>query len=189
MASLALVNSREYQVVEHRASLDGLTKCHNRLFLEENLPAEVDRADRLGYPLAMIMVDVDNLKLINDEKGHPIGDKVLQHLVKVLRRNSRETDWIARYGGDEFVVVLPGCPEKHLKRLSKKIQSDLDQSSKPVEYSISIGGAVRQPGMGGADQLLQFADEAERRAKRAGGGMARLHREAARSPELKGDGR
>lgn len=176
IAALALANSQNFQVVEQKASLDGLTGAHNRLFLDENLAQEVERADRLGYPLAVMMVDVDDLKGINDRHGHLAGDDVLKHLVGVLNSNSRETDWVARYGGDEFVVILPGCPEPILERLAERIKTATSQHDLDLTYSVSIGGAVRWPGAGGAEELLQFADDAERSAKEGGGAALNVHK-------------
>jgi diguanylate cyclase (GGDEF)-like protein/PAS domain S-box-containing protein len=169
VASLALANSRDYRFVEHKATIDGLTGAHNRLFLEENLPIELERADRLGYSMALMMVDVDDLKGINDTHGHLQGDQVLCKLVSVLRKNSRETDWVARYGGDEFVVVLPGCPVSHLERLGENIQRAISEDPDDFTFSVSIGGTVRNAGAGGASELLRAADKAERTAKEYGG--------------------
>ncbi|MFP3853363.1 MAG: diguanylate cyclase domain-containing protein [Anaerolineales bacterium] len=187
VASLALANSRNYQLVEKMATIDGLTGAHNRLFLEESLPEEIERADRLGYPLAVLMVDVDDLKGINDQHGHLKGDEVLKTLVVVLQRCTRETDWVARYGGDEFLVVLPGCSTTNLRRLGEKIQNDLLKTLEEIEFSISIGGAVHEGGKGGTFDLLQRADRAERAAKDQGGDLLLIQEETDLPENLIGD--
>jgi diguanylate cyclase (GGDEF)-like protein len=86
---------------------DPLTGAHNRRFLMEQLPREIERASRYGRQLAVIMCDVDHFKKINDTHGHIIGDEVLKWFVLGLQRTVRACDWVARYGGEEFVVVLP----------------------------------------------------------------------------------
>jgi len=86
---------------------DPLTGAHNRRFLMEQLPREIERASRYGRQLAVIMCDVDHFKKINDTHGHIIGDEVLKWFVSGLQQTVRACDWVARYGGEEFVVVLP----------------------------------------------------------------------------------
>jgi two-component system cell cycle response regulator len=86
---------------------DPLTGAHNRRFLMEQLPREIERAARYGRQLSVIMCDVDHFKKINDTHGHIIGDEVLKWFVSGLQRTVRACDWVARYGGEEFVVVLP----------------------------------------------------------------------------------
>jgi diguanylate cyclase (GGDEF)-like protein len=86
---------------------DPLTGAHNRRFLMEQLPREIERAARYGRLLSVVMCDVDHFKKINDTHGHIIGDEVLKWFVSGLQRSVRACDWVARYGGEEFVVVLP----------------------------------------------------------------------------------
>ena len=86
---------------------DPLTGAHNRRFLMEQLPREIERAARYGRLLSVVMCDVDHFKKINDTHGHIIGDEVLKWFVSGLQRTVRACDWVARYGGEEFVVVLP----------------------------------------------------------------------------------
>jgi two-component system, cell cycle response regulator len=87
---------------------DALTGAFNRRYLMEQLPREVERCRRYGYPLSVILCDIDHFKRINDAKGHGAGDDVLQHFVARVQRSIRSNcDWIARYGGEEFLLVLP----------------------------------------------------------------------------------
>lgn len=174
VAALALTNSRTFQAMEQLASVDGLTGAYNRRFFEANLSPEVDRAHRLGYPLSMLMIDIDDLKQINDRQGHVAGDQALKHVVALVRRRIRETDWIARYGGDEFAVILPGCSSAHLERLGQELLTELrERDVEGVEGSVralsSIGAACAdEPGFSGSE-LIEAADLAERSAKSAGG--------------------
>jgi len=165
-----LANSRSYQTVERLATVDSLTGAYNRRFLEDNLPGELERAYRMHYPLAMMMIDVDDLKVINDQHGHTQGDEVLRRTVEVVLANVRETDWLVRFGGDEFVVVLPGCSPEHLERLAGKIRGQMAASQQLAEpVSLSLGGAILESGWLTAEELLRAADDAERQAKRDGG--------------------
>ncbi|MGA9533077.1 MAG: diguanylate cyclase [Anaerolineales bacterium] len=174
VATLALVNSRTYQAMERLASVDGLTGAYNRRFLEANLPGEVRRAQQMGYPLSMLMIDIDELKQINDRYGHVAGDQALRHVVDLVRSRIRETDWIARYGGDEFVVLLPGCSLTHLERLAGDMLAELrERDIAGVEASVralSSLGAVCAIGKDYlASELIAQVDRAERSAKSAGG--------------------
>ncbi|HEX9797230.1 MAG TPA: diguanylate cyclase [Anaerolineales bacterium] len=177
VASLALANSRSYQTVERLATVDSLTGAYNRRFLEDNLPDELERAYRMHYPLALMMIDVDNLKAVNDQHGHTQGDEVLRRTVASALQNIRETDWLVRFGGDEFIVVLPGCSPEHLAILADKIQNQLanaEDLAAPV--SLSLGGAILDSGWMAPAELLQAADDAERQAKRDGGNRMILRR-------------
>jgi diguanylate cyclase (GGDEF)-like protein/PAS domain S-box-containing protein len=174
VASLALANSRSYRAMEQLASIDGLTGAFNRRFLEVNLPAEVDRAQRMGYPISALMVDIDELKQINDRHGHVAGDQALMQVVDLVRRRIRETDWIARFGGDEFIVILPGCSLAHLESLANDLLAELrDRDVAGVEESlraVSSIGAVCADGQGySASELIEQVDQAECQAKSSGG--------------------
>lgn len=174
VASLSLANSRSYQAVEQMATRDGLTGAFNRHFLEQNLPIELERAARMGYPVSVLMLDIDDLKQINDRHGHPAGDEVLRQLVTSTTSVIRETDWIARYGGDEFVVVAPGCPREHLAQLCNKIQAAFEAApaidgGQEVAAYLSIGAGASAVGSLDAEALIRAVDQAERSAKAQGG--------------------
>lgn len=93
--------------LKEQAVRDPLTGLHNRRYLDETLPRELARAKREGYPLSIIMIDLDRFKQINDTYGHPAGDEVIKALAEILRHGTREGDVACRYGGEEFVVALP----------------------------------------------------------------------------------
>jgi diguanylate cyclase (GGDEF)-like protein len=174
VGSLALANSSTYRAMERLASIDGLTGAYNRRFFEANLPADVERANRLGYPLSLMMIDIDYLKRINDQRGHVARDRSLQHVVESMRSRIRETDWIARYGGDEFIVLLPGCSAAHLQQLGQDLLSHLRGQDVPgldvgVRVHSSVGAISAKGGSIIASELIKAVDRAELQAKSKGG--------------------
>jgi diguanylate cyclase (GGDEF)-like protein len=177
VASLAIANSQTYDRVQRQATLDSLTGAFNRHFLNQNLRAELGRADRLGYSVGLVMVDVDLLKRVNDEYGHLAGDDVLRAVVDGLRTASRETDWVARYGGDEFAVVLPGCAPEQLPAVAEKLRRSVADSQvrlkdgRNLSVTVSLGGSVFPDLAPDMLQMLSMADANERRAKERGGNL------------------
>lgn len=97
----------EKSALQELATRDPLTGLHNRRFLDAALPRELARSERDGLPLAIIMMDLDHFKLVNDHYGHPAGDQVLKVLAQLLKTGARESDLICRYGGEEFVAIMP----------------------------------------------------------------------------------
>jgi diguanylate cyclase (GGDEF)-like protein/PAS domain S-box-containing protein len=152
---------------------DPLTGLHNRRYLEETLPRELSRAKRMGYPMALVMVDLDHFKRVNDTYGHPTGDAVLKAMASILLHGAREGDIICRYGGEEFLVALPNMTvEKALAR-AKSWQSTLGKTSIQygafsVQITLSAGISAFPDNGADVDTLLHLADEALYRAKANG---------------------
>lgn len=173
-----LRNIRAKQV-EHLALIDPLTRVMNRRSLEARLTLECDRTERTGLPLAVIFLDLDEFKQLNDVHGHLIGDIALNHVGQLLKNNVRKTDAVGRYGGDEFVVVMPACGEAVARFLAIKLrdkivnnplvidgkQISLDASVGTSCYDRDSGAVTAKALMDHADQVM-FEDKRRRKAER-----------------------
>ncbi|MCF4151480.1 diguanylate cyclase [Dethiosulfovibrio sp. F2B] len=154
------------------ANHDQLTKLLNRHALFERLSGEMARSDREGTPLTLGLLDLDHFKRINDTYGHLAGDRVLRSIAKILCRELRPYDVIGRYGGEEFVMVLPGASSEEGYRILDRIRErigdrPLKLDDDRVELTVSMGLAEYRQGMT-MDGLIARADEAMYRAKDAG---------------------
>ena len=151
---------------------DALTFLHNRRQILNLLQNEVNRADRYGTPLSVSMIDIDHFKKINDTFGHTEGDKVLIHIAKLLRQAVRDTDSVGRYGGEEFLVLLPNTNLKkaadQATRLCAFVREDEIPVNKIVHLTISIGIAQYKIGEENWQNLLTRADTAMYKAKHSG---------------------
>lgn len=148
---------------------DYLTNLFNRRYLEETLRREIQRAKRKQVPLGLIMLDVDGFKRINDTLGHAAGDVVLQELGKFLEGHIRQSDIACRYGGDEFVLVMPDASLEVILERTRVLLDSAKQLKTPIPISLSMGIAVfPDNGMDG-ETLLKSADNALYEAKHTGG--------------------
>jgi len=151
---------------------DPLTKLFNRLAYERRLLEEWQRAHRNGTSVAVVVVDLDNFKRINDTLGHPVGDMVLSRVGRELEASMRSYDVVARFGGDEFVALCLGCDPGNIAIPIDRIRGgisclDLSLEECPVPVTASIGAAVRHDGFEGSDprELFSAADECLYHAK------------------------
>jgi diguanylate cyclase (GGDEF)-like protein len=149
---------------------DALTGLHNRRWLEARLHDELARQRRTRKPMALLLLDVDHFKRVNDTLGHAGGDAVLKGVARCLQQGCRGTDALARFGGEEFVVLLPETPLEGALALAEKLRGAVARAAGlPLPVSISIGMAMARVGDGrSADALLQAADGALYAAKAAG---------------------
>jgi diguanylate cyclase (GGDEF)-like protein len=160
--------------LEGVSGTDYLTGVHNRREAEKRLAEDVARAKRSGAVLTVCVVDVNRFKSINDRYGHQAGDVCIQYVANVIRRNIRESDWLARWGGDEFVLVLhDASPFASTELVLQRIVSDLKDSLVRLpqgdELLLTVTmGARRYSGEGDLQDLLTKADEAMYEAKREG---------------------
>jgi diguanylate cyclase (GGDEF)-like protein/PAS domain S-box-containing protein len=178
----ALVRAREALEEANRrlaqlATTDPLTGLHNRRYLHETLSGECRRAARSGAGAAVVMLDVDHFKAVNDTHGHEFGDRVLVELAALLKAEARDTDTVARYGGEEFLIVMPetdaDAAYRAAERLREKVAArSVNKGDLPVHVTISLGVAT---GDGLApDTLIRYADEALYAAKAAGRNCTRV---------------
>ena len=166
------VRALQFQLREE-ATRDALTGLYNRRYLEETLKRELVRAAREGHPLSILMVDIDHFKQLNDTYGHQAGDKVLRATGSLLQQHARTSDIPCRYGGEEFVVVLPDMSLEAAWGRAEQVRRDFADlriafGDAQLAVAMSIGVSV-YPGHGKtADELICAADKALYEAKQTG---------------------
>lgn len=174
--AVALQNARLHAEVQRLAVTDSLTGLHNRRGFFVLGRRELERARRFGRPLAVIMVDIDHFKEINDTLGHAAGDQVLRTLAERLRGALREVDIVGRYGGDEFIVLLPeagpemavSVAERLREKLADPIKLSPSEGGTPLRLTASMGVANTRPQDSNLKGLINQADLAAYKAKRNG---------------------
>ncbi len=156
--------SDERSALQELATHDPLTGLYNRRFLDAALPREFARAAREGKPLAVIMLDLDRFKSINDNFGHPAGDEVLRRLAELLKKGARESDLIFRYGGEEFVAIMPGMSADQALERAESWRKHMEETlvvygDVKIGITLSAGIAVFPNHGNSPSQLLANADE------------------------------
>ena len=179
----ALENARLHEAAALQARSDGLTGLANRRHCEERLLAEVARSERYETPLAIILCDIDEFKAANDTHGHAFGDLVLQRFADVLRETLREIDVCSRWGGEEFLIVLPGTTLPGATEAAERIRTafaalELAAGDATAQMTASFGVAGFVAGVD-ALELIRIADEALYEAKRRGKNRVRVTAETA----------
>ncbi|MEA2123930.1 MAG: hypothetical protein QOI80_712 [Solirubrobacteraceae bacterium] len=157
--------------VHAEARVDVLTGLANRRGFDEAFPRLVERAQLEGRPIAVVSVDIDHFKAVNDTHGHDVGDRVLISVGQTLRERARVLDLVGRVGGEEFVVVLPGLDGQAAHRVAERIRLAISRSGagRHPAITVSAGVAALEPGATAtAEKLLATADAALYDAKRAG---------------------
>lgn len=147
---------------------DSLTGCLNHRSFHEELDAALARSQRTGRPLAVVVLDVDGFKRVNDEHGHPVGDEVLQAVATALRSRTRSGDVVGRTGGDEFGVLLPDATVSEAEGVAERVRHAVGGADSPVAVSASAGLAAAPEHGTASQQVIRAADEALYTAKRAG---------------------
>jgi diguanylate cyclase (GGDEF)-like protein len=162
------------QMMEFKASHDPLTAVWNRAGIMELLRAQLAKAERNNTNLALLMVDVDHFKAVNDTYGHPVGDQVLKYLAEAMTSSIRAYDWLGRHGGEEFLIIAPDCSPEGALALAERLRAHI--AAKPViadghaiTVTVSIGlVTTEQTHLTNPEALLGAADVALYLAKRNG---------------------
>jgi diguanylate cyclase (GGDEF)-like protein len=173
---------RANEVLAQLSITDGLTSLHNHRFFQDHLGREVARAERHGTPLSLVLIDIDDFKLLNDRHGHATGDAVLRRIAEVLSDGIRDADLLARYGGEEFVLVAPGTDLAGAASLAEKLRLEVSETVFDVDgtgslrITVSIGVAAfhgdRAALFGEADRALYLAKSSGKDCVMVAGGDA-----------------
>lgn len=174
-AAMALENARLHKQLEDLSTTDELTGVHNYRYFAERLKEEQRRTRRYDQPLSLIMIDIDWFKSCNDTYGHQAGNLVLKGLAGVIRGIVRDTDVVSRYGGEEFIVILPQTTADDAHEIGERIRSEVERTEFSEEgllpslrVTVSIGISTYPDNGGTADNLVEMVDKALYRAKGSG---------------------
>lgn len=169
---------RRVEFLEQENITDSLTGLYNRRYLDQRVREETGKAERYRLPLSILMIDIDHFKSINDTYGHLVGDIVLSGVAKVVTGIARNTDIVARYGGEEILVMAPNSSVAPAAAFAERIRASVESTSlippevcgndKARPVTVSIGVASPPPGIPDSQALIKRADEALYRAKESG---------------------
>lgn len=179
-AAMALENARAYEAARDLADRDPLTGFFNHRYLHERLSEEVVRAIRSRRPVSVVMIDLDDFKLVNDTFGHVFGDRVLVYVAETIRASLRESDVAARYGGDEFALIFPETTADEAAGVAQRILAAFAarpftaEGRSPIPVGTSIGVATHPIDGRTATDLIAAADAAQYTAKAEGGNRVRV---------------
>lgn len=179
---LAFLTTRELKkilILEYENTIDCLTGIYNRRYLERRLPEEFSRSLRYGFPLSLAMIDIDHFKALNDHYGHQNGDKALKEMATLLQSSIRESDVLCRYGGEEFLIILPHTNQAEALRMAENLRQAVAREpffgafqgkieGGPVRLTVSVGIAFHHDLTESTDKLLNRADQALYLAKAQG---------------------
>jgi diguanylate cyclase (GGDEF)-like protein len=167
------IESAYHEEIYRLTTVDGLTQIYNKRYFTETLERELSRSHRYRRDLSLIMFDIDHFKQINDTYGHLAGDHVLKHLAQVIKGKIRREDMMARFGGEEFAIVLPEIDSLNAMQFAEKIRKLVTQTSfrfeeAEIEVRISIGVAGALPDETDVNDFIKRADGLLYEAKRTG---------------------
>lgn len=167
----AIQNANYFEQAKALANVDGLTGAYNRRFFESKLAEELERASRYGKQLAVVMLDIDHFKRLNDEFGHLLGDEVLRQVSALFRAQLRKLDFVCRYGGEEFVLLLPETSGEDALAVAEKVRRAIEAHAfpgVPRPVTVSIGVAECPTHGLTRDEVVKAADSALYASKQGG---------------------
>lgn len=177
--AVAIEHAHLFATVKHQAITDGLTTLYNHVYFKNRLQEDLNLSKRKGTSCSLLMVDLDKLKVINDNYGHPVGDAAIRQVASILKTILRSGDTPARYGGEEFGVILPETSLLEAALIGDRICSQIRNSHVPGlgRISVSIGAASFPKQACSAAQLIERADKALYVAKNSGRDQIRIYEE------------
>ncbi len=163
-AGLAIENSQLYEMVVHKSHTDSLTNLWNHGFFQHTLSLEIEKARESLQPLSLMIIDIDSFKKLNDSYGHQNGDIILMELAKILKQDSRERDYVCRYGGEEFSIILPQTSKEQAFLIAERMREKVSSYHFPEIFAdlivtISIGIAIFPDDASSKEELIAKADK------------------------------
>lgn len=175
--AIAISHAQLFAQVRYQAITDGLTGLYNHIYFKNRLQEELRTAQRKGMPCSLLMIDLDKLKQINDNFGHPVGDAAISQIANILKKILRSGDTAARYGGEEFGIILPGSTLIEAALIADRLCAQIRNTPVPGlgKITASIGAATYPMHAGSAAELVENADKALYVAKNSGRDQARIY--------------
>ncbi|WP_157949933.1 GGDEF domain-containing protein [Vallitalea okinawensis] len=158
----------EHKALENLALKDSMTNLLNHKTICDTLKNEINRSARYSQPVSILMTDIDHFKQINDTYGHQVGDQVIIRIAKLLSEYSRQTDYVGRYGGEEFLVVLTNTNEEDAKKFGERIRTEIEKMDFGLPHQVTVSGGVKTYSNESAEEMIKLADSALYQAKKKG---------------------
>ncbi len=175
--AIAITHAHLFAQVRHQAITDGLTSLYNHVYFKNRLKEELKLADRKGTSCSLVMIDLDKLKMINDNYGHPVGDQAIRKIAEILKTILRSGDTAARYGGEEFAVILPETSLLEAALIADRLCTQIRNAHVPGlgRITASLGAATYPKQAISAEELVERADRALYKAKNSGRDQAQIY--------------
>lgn len=172
-AGLAIENSQLYEKIKHKSYTDSLTEVYNHGFFQDRLSASIEQASRNHQTVSIIMLDLDDFKMINDNFGHQTGDCILKEVADILKKSSREIDFVCRYGGEEFGIILTNTNRDQAYAIAERIRKNIEHHEigllpKGMCVTASLGISTYPENANTKTDLIGMADKAMYTAKFSG---------------------
>jgi len=177
--SIAMDNAKLFEKMQEMAITDSLTGLYNRRYFYMILDNEFERAKRYQTPLSLAMIDIDHFKTVNDEFGHLVGDDVLRSMSEICMKLLRQTDNMFRYGGEEFMIILPGTKQEEAFNVAERIRSTIEKAviktkKGSVKITVSVGVSEYGENYSEPSEFIESADRTMYEAKKAGRNCVRV---------------